>query len=578
MPPANPVRGGGARGSRPRAGPPGAVLLPFPLAVPLAFLAAFLAAGALSSAAFSRTAMAAPAGAQGRVGGQAAAAAGAASAGEDARLLYRAHCAQCHGGDRLGGVGPALLPGNLGRLRPAAAGQVIARGRIATQMPGFADRLGAAQIEALVAYILTPAPTPPRWGEAEMRATHTVPVDPATLPLEPVFEADPLNLFVVVESGDHHVTILDGDRLEPIHRFASRFALHGGPKFSPDGRFVYFASRDGWITKFDLWSLQVVAEIRAGINTRNLAVSADGRFVMVANYLPQSLVALDGGDLSPLAIIPAADRRGERSSRVSAVYQAAPRNSFIVALKDIPEMWEVFYGEDAPKVYAGLVHSYEKGMTEGLAEAGPFPVRRIALSQPLDDFFFDPGYRHAIGSARGGDGAVVVNLDVGREIARLPLSGLPHLGSGIAWRFEGRPVVATPHLGEAAISVIDMAEWKIIRRIETLGPGFFLRSHENTDYAWTDVFFGPDRDAIQVIDKRTLEIVRTLRPAPGKTAAHVEFTRDGRYALVSIWDMDGAIVVYDAATFEEVKRIPMRKPSGKYNVYNKIRLSRGTSH
>jgi len=60
---------------------------------------------------------------------------------------------------------------------------------------------------------------------------------------------------------------------------------------------------------------------------------------------------------------------------------------------------------------------------------------------------------------------------------------------------------------------------------------------------------------------------------PGKTAAHVEFTKDGRYALVSIWETGGAIVVYAAQTLEEVKRIPMNKPSGKYNVYNKITRS-----
>jgi hypothetical protein len=72
--------------------------------------------------------------------------------------------------------------------------------------------------------------------------------------------------------------------------------------------------------------------------------------------------------------------------------------------------------------------------------------------------------------------------------------------------------------------------------------------------------------------------VQTLRPAPGKTAAHTEFTRDGKYALVSIWEMDGALVVYDAATLKEIKRLPMKKPSGKYNVYNKITRSSGTSH
>jgi DNA-binding beta-propeller fold protein YncE len=383
----------------------------------------------------------------------------------------------------------------------------------------------------------------------------------------------------VVEAGDHHVTLLDGDTFEPIYRFPSRFALHGGPKFSPDGRFVYFASRDGWIAKFDIYSLQLVAEVRAGINTRNLAISDDGRVVAVANYLPNTLVMLDADDLSLIEVIAVRDLRGEKSSRVSAVYQAAPRHSFVVALKDVPEMWEVFYGENPPAVYAGLVHSYESGMEEALPQAARrFPIRRIELGQPLDDFFFSPDYRHVFGSARAGGKAVVVHLDVGREIAEVPIAGLPHLGSGITWQWHGRRVLATPNLREAALSIIDMADWRVIKTIPTLGPGFFLRSHENTRYAWTDVFFGPDRDAMHVIDKESLEIVATLRPAPGKTSAHVEFTRDGRYALVSIWDMDGAIVVYDAETLKEVKRIPMRKPSGKYNVYNKIHLSAGTSH
>jgi len=39
-----------------------------------------------------------------------------------------------------------------------------------------------------------------------------------------------------------------------------------------------------------------------------------------------------------------------------------------------------------------------------------------------------------------------------------------------------------------------------------------------------------------------------------------------------------AVARYPDETFEEVKRIPMRKPSGKYNVFNKITLSSGTSH
>lgn len=500
-----------------------------------------------------------------------------AQAEEPGAAAYAEHCAECHGAGRLGAIGPALLPGNLKRLKKKRAAQVIAEGRAATQMPGFAEQLGTAEIEALVALIYRPLPEPPRWDAQQIAASRTL---SAALPqvVKPVFAADPLNLFVVVETGDHHATIMDGDSFEPLHRFPTRFALHGGPKFTPDGRYVFFMSRDGWVTKFDLYALAVVAEVRAGINSRNIAISADGAYIAVANYLPQSLVILSADDLSLLKIIPAADRWGT-PSRVSAVYQARPRGSFVAALKDVPEIWEIATDPDAKAVYGGLVHSHETGMKEALAsDAGLFALRRIEAPEPMDDFFFSPDYRNLIGSARDGKSAVVVNLNVGRAIARLDLPGLPHLGSGISWRYRGRPVMATPHLKEGRLSVIDMTDWSLVRTLETKGPGFFLRSHENTRYAWTDVFFGPHRDLVHVIDKETLEIVRTLRPAPGKTAAHVEFDRDGSHALLSIWERDGALVVYDAETLEEVKRIPMSKPSGKYNVWNKINFSAGTSH
>ncbi len=68
---------------------------------------------------------------------------------------------------------------------------------------------------------------------------------------------------------------------------------------------------------------------------------------------------------------------------------------------------------------------------------------------------------------------VVVNLNVGREIAELPLPGLPHLGSGISWMRDGRRVMATPHLNEAKLSVIDTDDWTLVKTIDTEGPGFF---------------------------------------------------------------------------------------------------------
>jgi len=219
---------------------------------------------------------------------------------EEARgaRLYGAHCASCHGIDRFGGSGPALLPESLERLGTEALIEVIRNGRAATQMRGFAGELEWEDIVALAGFLASEPAEPPLWELADMRESHVI-LDAGPRPEQPTFEADPLNLFIVVEAGDHHITILDGDRFEPLARLPTHVALHGGPKFSPDGRFVYVASRDGWITKFDLYGLKAVAEVRAGLNTRNLALSGDGKIVAVANDLPRTLVFLDAADLTP---------------------------------------------------------------------------------------------------------------------------------------------------------------------------------------------------------------------------------------------------------------------------------------
>ena len=499
-----------------------------------------------------------------------------------AAALYGEHCASCHGAQRTGGMGPALLPESLARLRRPEALKVIQRGRAATQMGGFAATLAPADIAALTEWIYQPVNPAPAWSDDDVRASRVETAGAKDLPARPTWKADPMNLFVVVEGGDHHVSLVDGDRFEVIHRFASRYALHGGPKFTPDGRFVFFGSRDGWITKYDLWNLTVVAEVRAGLNMRNVAVSGDGRWVMAANYLPRTVVLFDA-DLNLVKRYDATTLDGKEASRVSAVYDAAPRKSFVVALKDIPEVWEISYDPKAPPIYDGLVHDYKMG--EAIAKPGYHGVRRTPLDEPLDDFFFDQDYRHVLGSTRPKSGAAdgaptaqVVNLDVRRKIAELPIAGMPHLGSGITFAWNGTTVLASPNLKDGAIDVIDMKTWKTVKTIPTPGPGFFMRSHETTRYAWADSMMSPTaKDTLTLIDKATLTPMATLRE-PGRTLAHTEFTKDGRYALVSVWETDGAIIVFDAQTLKEVKRLPMSKPVGKYNVWNKITRSEGTSH
>jgi len=300
----------------------------------------------------------------------------------DVDALYQEHCAECHGAERLGGVGPALIPEALGRMRGPKIVDVILNGRESSEMIGFGDQISPEQAEALAAYLKTPLEVVPDWSVDEIDATRVVNEDYAPVDA-PVFAADPLNLILIEEIADHSFSIVDGDSFEVIHRFEAPYAVHGSPKFSADGRFVYVMSRDGWVQKFDIWGLDEVVRVRAGFNSHNIALSHDGKWLAVANYLPNTLSILSAEDLSA-AIVHEIKGKDGSPSRVSAVYTVPPRESFVLALKDVPETWEVFYGENPP--FYGFVHDYKvEGPPE---ERVPFPRRRMMVGGVIDDFFF----------------------------------------------------------------------------------------------------------------------------------------------------------------------------------------------
>ena len=226
-------------------------------------------------------------------------------------------------------------------------------------------------------FIYAPPAQEPRWGRTKY-APFTGDPQPTRHPADkPVFKADPLNLFVVVETGDHHVTLLDGDRFEPIFRFPSDYALHGGPKFSPDGRFVYFGSRDGWVSNTTSTTQGHGRDPRRHQHAQHGRLErrplGDGGQLSAAHA-----GGVRGGRPLPGQAHPGGGRDG-KSSRVSAVYDAAPRESFIVALKDIPEVWEIPYGDKAQPIYGGWCTT-----TDGRGSRGKGAVPHAA--HRLDDY------------------------------------------------------------------------------------------------------------------------------------------------------------------------------------------------
>ena len=92
--------------------------------------------------------------------------------------------------------------------------------------------------------------------------------------------------------------------------------------------------------------------------------------------------------------------------------------------------------------------------------------------------------------------------------------------------------------------VIDMKTWKTVKASPP-GPGFFMRSRELALCLGRLVMSPSGQDTLTIIDKRTLEGGGAGEGAGAHAGAHRVHPRRPLRAP-SVWEMDGAIVVYDA--------------------------------
>ncbi len=83
------------------------------------------------------------------------------------------------------------------------------------------------------------------WGKQEILASHVNYLVGENTNKSDI-NAVPINMNVLFESGEKHVTVIDGNKLEPVIRFPVRSALHGKPMYDSTGRFVYLSSSDGY--------------------------------------------------------------------------------------------------------------------------------------------------------------------------------------------------------------------------------------------------------------------------------------------------------------------------------------------
>jgi nitrite reductase (NO-forming)/hydroxylamine reductase len=521
-----------------------------------------------------------------------AANAGAANAGaakptlseadfETAKTLYFQRCAGCHGVLRKGATGKSLEPKSTLKKGQKRLEKIIAYGTEGG-MNNFDDIFTKAQIKLLATYIQMEPPVPPEMSLAMMKKHTKQFVALKDYPKKPLHNRNWKNFFVVIERDAGKVAIVDGDKKDIVAHIDTGYAVHvikglekhhtDKPKDVP-GRFWYTIGRDGKVNKIDLWQTpkkMLVAETKMAYDARDIAVSGDGKYVIAGGYWPPHFVIMDAKTLDPLKVVSTrgvnVDGEYVNESRVAAIYTTPNQPTFMVAAKELGQMWQVDY-----------------------SDIDNLRIDQIDTAKFLHDGFFDPSGRYFQIAANASNTMVVVDAKERKLEKLIKVKKLPHPGPGANWIDEKcGPVGGTTHLGIGLVSVWGndpighpKQAWKMCYEVETDGAGAFIRTHEKSQYVWADQLKHPEpevQQSVQVFDKKTHKIVKTIRVTKekGKVALHMEFNQDGTEVWVSVWNRSdskkpsGEIVVYDAKTLKEKTRIKgLTTPTGKFNIYNR---------
>ncbi|MCF6281933.1 MAG: nitrite reductase [Candidatus Polarisedimenticolaceae bacterium] len=508
---------------------------------------------------------------------------------ERANSLYFQRCAGCHGVLRKGATGKNLEPkpnakkkskGTI-KLGQKRLEKIITYGTEGG-MNNFDDIFTKEEISLLSTYIQMEPPVPPEMSLELMKERHVVYVQPKDYPTKPLHNRNWENFFLVIERDAGKVAVIDGDTKEIVAHIETGYAVHvlkttehSNVLQSKDpGRFWFTMGRDGKLTKIDLWQTpdkMRIAEVQVAYDARDVAVSGDGKYIIGGGYWPPHFVIVDAATMNPIKVVSSrgvnVDGEYVNESRVAAIYDTPNATSWLVAMKELGQMWQVDY-----------------------SDLDNLRIDKIDSAKFLHDGFFDPTGRYFQIAANASNKMVVVDSETRKLEAMIDVDKLPHPGPGANWIDpKCGPVSGTTHLGVGKVTVwgndpkghADQA-WKICYEVETDGPGVFIRTHPKSDYYWVDQTKTPEpevQQSIQVISKKTRKIVKTIRltEKEGYAAVHMEFNADGTEVWTSVWNRkdslepNGEIIIFDAKTLKEKARVKgLYAPTGKFNVHNRV--------
>jgi len=499
----------------------------------------------------------------------------------DAGKMFERECQGCHGPNHEGGVGSSLDPKVIGKKNDYMLADTILNGRAGTAMPSFKSKLTKDDADKMVQYLLKfEGRQIKNLTLEDVEATYQVVLNREELYKKYPNPTDVKNvqdIVIFTERDASKVGFIDGTTNKVLSKHSAGFATHVTVVNKRIPRYVYNISRDGWVQMFDLNApgQPIIAKVRVGSDSRGLACSPDGRYVLAGNYVPGGAVLLDAMTLKPIKVYPTSsviDTEGNiGSSRVASIADTPYGPYFAFALKDAGHVYIIDYSKpDFPIV-------------------GDIP----GIGKILHDAFLNEGEeigRYYMIASQGSDLVGIVDFKTKSLVSKVYTGpgSKPHPGQGSSWFCDklGKQLHATVNMNVGQVTIWDN-KWNVVKDVKTDGGGLFIGTNEHTPYLWADnVIAGEENyNKINLVNKETLMLdriievtkhgnVKLINPNTHKVTKewhigtvkndkgelitprllHAEPTMHGEHMYVSDWTC-GRILVFNAKTGEYLSAI-----------------------
>ena len=441
--------------------------------------------------------------------------------------VYEKECQGCHGPIHQGGVGADLRPKALKKKEHNSLVETILNGRQGTAMPAWKSTFSKDDASGMVDWLMNWKNTvtlklslqdvKKTWKQLANRKMlfkkYPNPTDVKSVK----------DISFATERDASLVDFIDNTTGKVLSRHKAGFAVHVTVTNKRMPRYAYSISRSGRLTMFDLNApgQPALASVQVGQESRGLAVSPDGKYVMAGNYNPGGAVLCDAKTLEPLKVYPTSsviNPDGDIGpSRVAYIADTPYAPYFTFALKDGGHVYIVDYSKPNFPIVGDIAN----------------------IGKILHDAFENEGKqtgRFVYVASQGSDLMGVIDLKTKKLAAKIYTGpgSKPHPGQGSSWYNDHYGQLnATNSINVGNVVIWDMDN-EVVANVPTAGGGLFVGTSKDTPYIWSDCVLGgsANYNKVYLINKQTLETDRIIEV--GKKEGHLIDAHTGK--ILQTWD------------------------------------------